>query len=267
MFRSFTLKDIVEVEPVYFPRGDNLGLSSQQSIAGKESTLNTDCSSEEQNNRSCSERKEASVSIERASTLPLPVSAPRLSLWSEIILHRLTERYVGKVVPALGFCVAVEHVLEYTPCEVKGPTGSAWLTAVFDICIFAPLPDSRLRATIVRQDETGVFLSIDFFSAFIIFVPGAELVEGSHFDPTACSWALPVEDSPSAHSPSSAAGDSTAQNYYTVNEDVIAKVLACSIITDARLMNEKNEPLMSITASFRGECLGPVAWYEDEDST
>lgn len=238
MFWSYTLKDVVEVEPVYFP---------------VESTTPSSCSGSP---TACSST---------SSTTPL-------ASWSDLILHRLTERYVGKVVPRLGFCVAVEHILEYTPCEVKGPNGSAWLTAIFDVCVFAPTPGTRFRAKIAHQEESGLYLRMDFFASYRVFVPADQLLEGSVFDVASGRWALPVESEEGVEDDQAVASESGSIpplcNHYISEEDVIAKVVQCVVFDGDRRKasaTTTTPELMYITASFRGDCLGPVAWFEDED--
>lgn len=315
MFWTYTLKDVVEIEPVYFPSPaltesivsareepyfSSHRMSSRRDVAEDPphpplpAVVIKICKpkSEEGEDGSVEAKRilhymtsttamGTSSSREDEQVTEIPVRsmvAPSISVWADIILHRLTERYVGKVVPRLGFCVVVDHLLEYTPCEIKGPHASAWVTAVFEICVFAPVPLTRFRAKIVAQDPSGMYVSIDFFEAYRIFIPAAELVEGSTFDPTTGRWYLPMSEEEEEREPEeeeenakpSMAPDTTAElpcNYYMHQEDVIAKVLHCVIAgntSSAVPHNEDGEEgLMSITASFRGDCLGPVSWFDE----
>lgn len=284
MFWSYTLKDVVEIEPVYFPspavekssekRSEKTGvtdsrgnvlLTSLPNVVMKACCCTETSGKKVEHDLSCSTAKVETIEVK-------PIVASSISIWSDLILHRLTERYVGKVVPRLGFCLAVEHVLEYSPCEVKGPNGSAWLTAVFDICLFAPVPFTRFRAKIVEQGEEGIILCIDFFAAYRILVPPKELVDGSAFDKASGRWFLPVtendEEKEVKEGDSSAFPDTeinTSCNFYLHHEDVVAKVLSCHIAGgDAPTHNTaEKEEIMSITASFQGDCLGPVSWFEE----
>lgn len=377
MFWSYTLKDVVEIEPVYFP---SLGKNQKdiQALYGQKTSTRSNHNSHNNSNdghadddgaggRSGAMEDELSSLLPPAVVKPTttshhsappdggddrekrgggdvhtkmeeekqdlllfpgsspstctfsnlekipvkPMVAPSISIWSDLLLHRLTERYVGKVVPRLGFCLAVEHILEYTPCVIQGPHAAAWTTAVFDICVFAPSPATRFRAKISHQDELGIRLSIDFFAGFRIFVPAAELVEGSVFNKDTATWALMMTEedgeeevavmghgggagengkeeeeksaSPSPHA-SSALMDNVEDgavpfNLYVHLEDVIAKVIRCDIIDRgikqdaspfassslppyAHDAEQEGEELMAIVASFRGDCLGPISWFD-----
>lgn len=184
------------------------------------------------------------------------------SQWAGRVLHRLTERYVGKVIPSLGLCVAIEEVLEFTPCEVVGSGGSAWLTAVFDVCVFAPSPSTRLRAQILTQSEAGITLQLSFCPAFPILIEAHELVEGSIFDKAAGQWCLPIEEE--GHDASVSPPPS---NPYRRNEDVVCRVVSCRVHSkDNNEWAEGAEKLMEIRASLRGDCLGPAAWFEEEQT-
>lgn len=284
MFWSYTLKDVVEIEPVYFPspvadqssekRSNEMSVTasggsvlspSLPNVVMKACCCAENNASKDGHDLFCSTTKIEEIEVK-------PIVASSISIWSDLILHRLTERYVGKVVPRLGFCLAVEHVLEYSPCEVKGPHGSAWLTAVFDICLFAPVPFTRFRAKIVGQDEGGIILCIDFFASYRILVPPKELVDGSAFDKVTGRWFLPVtendEEKEAIEGDSSAISDAECNNscnFYLHQEDVVAKVVSCYIVggeSNPHNTAEKEE-LMSITASFQGDCLGPISWFED----
>eukprot|EP00796_Vickermania_ingenoplastis_P012032 gene12032-8285_t len=235
MFWSHTIKDVVEVEPVYYP--------VEQEVAQGPSSATA---------------KPPAVA---AAVTEKSIASPAISLWADLILHRLTERYVGRVVESLGFCVAVEHVLEYSPCQVRGPTASAWMTAVFDICVFAPAPGTRLRACVSHQTERGVFLRVDFIAAFPILVPADQLVEGSRYNELGAEWLLPLDDSPENAS-GVAAFDLDKCNRYRAGDEVIVKVLACNL---SRGGGAGAPPEMEVLASCRGDCLGPVAWFEEGD--
>lgn len=263
MFWSYTVKDVVEVEPMYFPPypPSRSPLGSLESLGVYEEGCAAPASSSSAFFASIPPVSGAVVG-EGAETTIKPIVAPALSRWSDIVLHRLTERYVGRVVPRLGLCVAVEHVLEYTPCSVRGPHGSAWLGAVFDICVFAPAPGTRLRAKISSQNDTGIYLRVDFAAAFPIHVPAAQLVDGSLFDAERKQWCLPLQDE--GEGESGEGGGEEYRNYYTVNEDVVVKMLSCDVCGGE---GEHSQPeaalLMRLVGSFQGDGLGPVVWYDE----
>ncbi|KAK7198728.1 DNA-directed RNA polymerase III subunit [Novymonas esmeraldas] len=254
MFSSYVLYDTVAIEAVYFPRDFP---SARDGAGGAAASPASSSSGADDGNTSYS-----------------------LTL-HDILLHRLTERYVGRVVPSRGLCVAVTEVMDYSASSVRGAAASAWLTATFGVCVFAPVPGTRLKARIAHQTAAGVLLTMDLFVAIPFLVPAEMLVAGSRFSPTHGYWYLPMEaeeqesgDPPTAVSASTAA----AYNPYTVGAEVIVKVESCTVQSEeAVLAADEVEgvdggggggggavPIMELRGSFLGDALGPMSWFAED---
>lgn len=251
-FLAYVLSDVVEVEPVYFPsraasKADVVALSSSSSAsssspaAAAAATRRTYTRGDGNTNIATTVNEDPHSSV---TCLSSSTSTPYTLTFDDVLLHRVTERYVGKVIPAVGLCVAVVRVLAYSPSEIKGPAASAWVTATFEVCVFAPTTGERLRAHIAHQDHRGLFLSVDFFAAMPFVVPATQLVAGSLFDRNRGSWYLPLDDDGGgaaaerrdqqqqqqrAENDDDGGGGDTTRNYYVVGEDVVVKVLQCIV--------------------------------------
>lgn len=263
MFLLVTVKDVVEVEPAYF----------------------------------------SPVCTSSADpTTPTTTATTTYQLTSdEILLHRITERYVGKVIPGQGLCVAAHAVLSLTPGVIRGPCGSSWTWATFQAVVFCPAAGEIIRAKISRQSPDGIYLSLEFFDE--IFIPGSSLVQpGSSYDDEKKLWCYQftepagVEDgssnpaAPSSPTSSpqrrrnmpetpfaSAVPSSTRTNNYITGDDALLLVMDVEIrdivssITSGSNMEAGTNgvgveaaveaPPMSIVGSFAGTGLGPCAWY------
>jgi DNA-directed RNA polymerase III subunit RPC8 len=240
MFSSYVLYDTVAIEAVYFPH--HAALAS------------TDAHSNSSNGDDDNATYELTM--------------------REIVLHRLTERYVGRIIPSRGLCVAITEVMEYSASSVRGTAASAWLTATFGVCVFAPRPGTRLKARIAHQDATGVHLTLDLFVAIPFLVPAVMLVPGSRYHAAQRSWYLPLEGNggEEGEGESDAAQDGLAggsgsttaaststcspsvpHNRYVVGAEVIVKVVSCNVLSEeAVVAAEEAESNQSSAVSVCG---------------
>lgn len=226
-FFSYVLCDTVAIEPVYFPTGPQAATTT------------------------------AAAEIDDRSTAPsslLQDRRPYTLTLRDVLLHRLTERYVGRVIAGRGLCVAIAEVLDYSASEVKGFAASAWLTATFQVCVFAPSPGTRLVAHVARQTPAGIYLRLDFFAAFPFIVPASLLVSGSVYDGAQSAWYLPFEaadededdeEHPKERRSRSSGGDRESgggapalgqRNYYAMGEAVLVQVDACTVRSEDALV-------------------------------
>ncbi|RNE96196.1 DNA-directed RNA polymerase III subunit [Trypanosoma conorhini] len=239
IFHSYALRDVLEVEPVYF--------QERVAIAA------------------------ASSAAEEDAGEPLDAQQRYQASFEDVLMHRLTERYVGKIVPGCGLCVAIHEILQYTEGIVRGPSASAWLTAQFRLCVFAPTPGARLRATIVAQNREGIFLTLDFFQ-FVFLVPGDLLVAPSSYQEEKQCWALQVEGDEEEEED---AGE-PALNPYVNGDEVVVKVERVTVreLVDfhgsvggksgdgaGREGSPASQSPMEVWGSFVGTGLGPVLWF------
>ncbi|CCW64586.1 unnamed protein product [Phytomonas sp. EM1] len=266
MFSLYIIHDMVEIEPVYFlkrPGRDTYPISAASPHRTGE---------------------------DGGGAVAQPASPDAAYVVVQIIRHRLTERYVGRVAPRCGFCVAIGDILEHSSIEVKGPSASAWLGAVFEVVVFAPRPGTRLRATIAQQSDEGMRLRLDFCGAFPFVVPADQLVPGSRYDVKQSAWYISVDVDENANggdNQEEGSGARDAQthndgdpnrNYYQIGEEVVVRVTACVVRDDEKNLNQNgidslkapaeasigdSAPLMSLLGSFLGDLLGPTCWYEE----
>ncbi|KPI83676.1 putative DNA-directed RNA polymerase III subunit [Leptomonas seymouri] len=175
MFSSYVLYDTVAIEAVYFPHtftaASTNGANSSNAVPA---------------NRSDSANNHGSHSHD---------DEPYELTLRDILLHRLTERYVGRVIPSRGLCVAITEVMEYSASSVRGAAASAWLTATFGVCVFAPIPGTRMKARIAHQNASGVYLTLDFCVSIPFLVPTSMLVPGSQYHAAQGLWYLPLDSS------------------------------------------------------------------------
>lgn len=224
MFSSYVLYDAVAIEAVYFPQ------------PAPPNTIATTAAAT------------ASSSGEDGTTKNNE-NAPYALTMRDTLLHRLTERYVGRVIPSRGLCVAITDVMEYSASSVRGAAASAWLTATFGVCVFAPAVGTRLKARIAHQSPAGVHLSLDLFVSIPFLVPASMLVPGSRYHAAQRSWYLPLDGAESegeekkvfagdgpVTSTSAAAPSASAMtaphNKYLVGAEVIVKVVTCTVLSE-----------------------------------
>ncbi|CCW66703.1 unnamed protein product [Phytomonas sp. Hart1] len=264
MFSLYIIHDMVEIEPVYFLK--RLGRDTQAITTAPQPSIE-----------------------ESSGGVAHPAGPQAAYAVSQIIRHRLTERYVGRVAPRCGFCVAIGDILEHSSIEVKGPSASAWLGAVFEAVVFAPRPGTRLRVTIAHQSVEGLRLRVDFCAAFPFIVPADQLVPRSRYDSEQNAWYVSVdvdEDDNGDDNQEEWCGERGGQtrnngdanrNYYQIGEEVVVRVTACVVLDDEKDLNHNgtdslkapadasignSAPLMSLFGSFLGDLLGPTCWYE-----
>lgn len=177
----------------------------------------------------------------------------------DILWHRISERYVGKIIPNRGLCVAVAELLSFSNSVIRGSDGASWTTLTFNAVVFRPVINERIYAVIDRQTEQGIYLSVEFYKD--IFVPAQFLIQPSAFDVTSGSWHLVIEDEESAGAP--------VRNEYKNGDRVMVGVWDVSVkgavdqvgVVSAEGTGLSSSP-MSITGTFADIGLGPCVWFE-----
>ena len=235
MFLLLTIRDVIEIEPAYFPK-----LVAAQ----------TD-----------------------DDAPPPPEDAPCQLSVDEILLHRLTERYVGHVVPGRGYCAAISSIVSSTPGVIRGHAGSSWSSVTFQAVIFRPHPNEKIRAVISSQSAEGIMLSLGFFDN--IFIAAESLIHpGSSFDAERKVWTYSITnvddeggDPPTsprgAAAPGGGPSSSFGSNDYQNGDEVLfaVKDVALRDVISAEYDEAGDDAPMKITGSFAGTGLGPCAWF------
>ena len=143
--------------------------------------------------------------------------------------------------------------------------------------MWRPRLHERLKATISHQDDSGVFLTVNFFDN--IFVPSHLLKDPSEYDPARRQWRyLPLADSAADDSqaassqPEKGAGlvqyapyENGAQVIFSVHAAVEAVLEGgqTGLGAAARDTTAVAPPAaFSVQGSFVDPGLGPMAWFE-----
>jgi DNA-directed RNA polymerase subunit E'/Rpb7 len=244
MFILLKIKDIIEVEPAYFCSVASWDAAEHSPTGpapfGKEEPGGGEC------------------------PYYIPTSA-------DVLHHRISERYVAKVIPQQGYCIAIRDVERHAHQIIRGDVGSCWTTVVFNAVVFRPHIAERLLATIHRQDPGGIALSVEFFNC--IFVPKHLLIPGSRFNASRGKWELCVfdEDTNEASSINEYRdGDLVlfaVKNVVVRNAVEAAQADAEAASTKSALEKAHDESIMSVTGTFAESGLGPCAWFEDEEGS
>ena len=184
-----------------------------------------------------------------------------------VMKHCISKKYVGKVVPSKGYCIAIQSVVKCsTPAVVHNGEGSGWCSVIFTAILFRPFEGEKLKAFIERQTPEGIRLTTRFFDE--IFIPAASLIAPSSFDAAQSLWFLEIDDEEN--------GGASERNYYRNGDEVVLSVASVKVASEsvaAKLPNAavvpgsadrtfgKEQPIMMVVGSFLGTGLGPTAWY------
>jgi DNA-directed RNA polymerase III subunit RPC8 len=190
--------------------------------------------------------------------------APYYLSVDEILLHRVTERYVGKVVPGRGYCAAIASVVSATAGVIRGHAGSSWSSVVFEAVIFRPDVDEKIRGVIAAQTAEGIHVSIGFFDN--VFVPAEALLQpGSSFDAERKVWTYSfISDDPtSPRTPTSPTAGKESRNDYQTGDEVLFAVKDVTLreVVSSEQEASGDDAPMKIQGSFAGSGLGPCAWF------
>lgn len=194
---------------------------------------------------------------------------------TDALIHRLTEKYVGKVLPGCGLCVAIRSLLESSGAEIRGPSASAWVGVVFEACVLAPSAGARLRATVIGHSRQGLHASLMSFldGVMSIIVPAAELNTGACYDAMAGLWFLPIdgdeeegegegsmppavkkEEEEDGYGLNGSGSSSGHRNYYTVGDTVLLRVVSSSVMDEQAMQGAaaQHEQQQTTTTTFDG---------------
>jgi DNA-directed RNA polymerase III subunit RPC8 len=181
----------------------------------------------------------------------------------DILWHRVSERYVGKVIPSRGLCIAIAELVQFSNSTIRGSDGSSWTSVTFDAVVLRPEVGERIRANIHRQTEKGIYLSVELFHD--IFVPASHLVHPSIYDESTGTWHLKIEDE-------DAGNGAVTLNPYRKDDDVIVMVRDVVVRSSVDLLSADESSLgpgmldddspMVVIGSFLDVGLGPCVWFE-----
>lgn len=178
-----------------------------------------------------------------------PAGDKYVATFSDLLWHRLSEKYVSKVIPGQGVCVSVVEVLEHSFGNIRGEDGAAWSTVVFTVMVACPVRGQRLSGTVASQDEGGIHLSLEVLT---VRVPSHLLIEGSQFDPARRVWFMIAdEENPSV------------KTYYSLGDECIVAIDSVRVRTQADVGQAERTAPIEVTGSFTASSgLGPKRWFE-----
>jgi len=98
----------------------------------------------------------------------------------QAINDALSDKYLSKVVPNLGLCIAIYDVVRIGESHLYTGNAAHHTDVDFRVVIFRPFVGEVLMGKMVSCDETGVRISLDFFDE--IYVPSNMLQPASEWD-------------------------------------------------------------------------------------
>uniref|UniRef100_A0A7S1R0A1 RNA polymerase III subunit Rpc25 domain-containing protein n=1 Tax=Neobodo designis TaxID=312471 RepID=A0A7S1R0A1_NEODS len=194
----------------------------------------------------------------------------------------IQSKYAFKVIAgANALCVGVGEVCRVGLARLAPGSPSAWVGVTFNLVVFRPRTNERLKGRIARQDAHGVYLTLDFFDHII--VPAHLLKEPSEFDAARRRWRYVADEGGDGAKPSYAEyvdGEAVTFAVHAVIEG--ASELERTQAAAQAMANEKGAAssgagangadggkgtlpgslAMTVQASFVDPGLGPVAWFE-----
>jgi DNA-directed RNA polymerase III subunit RPC8 len=247
MFLLVGIRDVIEVEPAYFLRSQKEASAHEGTAAGG---------------------ARLSTSGDSSNSSKYELSG------HDMVLHRLTERYVGRVVPGRGYCAAIAGIVSATPGVIRGPAGSSWSSVTFEAVLFRPHRNEKIRATIAGQAAEGLYLTLGFYEH--IFVPAEALLQpGSTFDAERKLWTYsflsddpqsprtPIATSSSSGGGGGGGGNKEERNDYQTGDEVLfaVKEVVLRDTVSSEHDGSSDEAPMKIIGTFAGSGLGPCAWF------
>eukprot|EP00246_Nothoceros_aenigmaticus_P010384 TRINITY_DN26865_c0_g1_i1.p1 TRINITY_DN26865_c0_g1~~TRINITY_DN26865_c0_g1_i1.p1 ORF type:complete len:188 (-),score=33.61 TRINITY_DN26865_c0_g1_i1:262-825(-) len=164
----------------------------------------------------------------------------------QAVWNLLHARYVDKVVKDLGLCVTLYDVQRIEGGYVLPSEGAPSFSVTFRLVMFRPFVGEVMTGKLKSCDESGLHLSLDFFSD--IFVPDYYLQLPSVFDAVEKLWYWKYCE----------------EEMYLDLEDTVRFRVAQVKFPPLPLEQAKDaKPFapMEITADINADGLGPVTWW------
>jgi len=164
------------------------------------------------------------------------------------ITKELQARYVDRIVPDNGLCMAVYDIVKIGDAVIhstdnKNYMSQAEFKVTFKLAVFRPFVGEWLEADILVSTDQGITASMGFFAT--IFISAANLHEPAVFTNGTWMWLY--------HDPE----DETARPvkfYYETGRKIRFKVLNVIYGSDP-------DPPMKILGGMNEQGLGGVAWW------
>jgi DNA-directed RNA polymerase subunit E'/Rpb7 len=198
----------------------------------------------------------------------------------------IAAKYSFKAIPGHHcLCVGVAEVTRVGLARLTPGSPSAWVGATFSLLVMRPRLHERLKGRIAKQDNTGVFVTMDFFSH--VFVPAHLLKDPSEYDPARRRWLYVPEDEPDADAGASqTTNKEPAARQFAPYEDGSEVVFSVHSVVEPQAVEHDatkrpgqvpapTPPAVHVLGSFVDPGLGPVSWFDfgenagggDEDDT
>jgi len=163
--------------------------------------------------------------------------------------------YANKVIPSVGFCVALHSLESVSDAFIYANNGGAHVATVFGLVVLRPFVDEIILGTVAESSERGIRVSLDFFDD--VWIPAANLRQPARFDAEGGHWLWSY----------SGAGDTQNDLPIYQDETIRLKVVAVGYAPpqDPRSVSEglpqPYHPPMTVTGRVNGDGLGPTSWW------
>uniref|UniRef100_A0A914YLJ0 RNA polymerase III subunit Rpc25 domain-containing protein n=1 Tax=Panagrolaimus superbus TaxID=310955 RepID=A0A914YLJ0_9BILA len=163
------------------------------------------------------------------------------------IIDKLNAMLANKVIKDVGLCLTFYDFIKIDPSYIPQGSPTVYVPVQFRYLVFVLFPGEVIDCFIRKATRDGLYLGVGFYDS--IFVPAANLPEGSAFDENEQQW-----------------------NWNFKNEDQILSY-GMETNTETRVLIEnitykdgkvgKNSSVMSVTGTINTPGLGCLSWWQD----
>lgn len=170
--------------------------------------------------------------------------------------QELHVKYANKIIPKVGFVIAVWDIINYEKGLFKPGDGAMYITVEFHLVVFRPFVGEVLTGWIEECKADGLKINMGFFND--IFIPRSLLFENANFHPEDNAWIWEM--------------DEETKLYLDVNEKINFRVeeLIFTNVKPVKPGEESNTadgaemktPSFAIIASAQTDGMGCCSWWE-----
>jgi len=171
--------------------------------------------------------------------------------------RQIQNKYVDRVVPSIGLCVAFYDFVDIKEAHVypgdgKKSCGEAYCKVEFHLVVFSPSLDEWLIGSITGSSQAGLSVSLGFFAD--VEIPSPNLRTPYVYDAIYKSWAWRYR--------SQETGETI--NFFYKNDELIRfRVTSLSFPQATAPKDKRKESPMKITGAVDRDGLGCVSWWPD----
>uniref|UniRef100_A0A7E4ZRY8 RNA_pol_Rbc25 domain-containing protein n=1 Tax=Panagrellus redivivus TaxID=6233 RepID=A0A7E4ZRY8_PANRE len=170
--------------------------------------------------------------------------------FEDCIVEKLNAMLSGKIIKDVGLCITFFSFTKISPSYIPQGAATIFVPVSFRYLVFVLTQGEVLDCYILKGTPEGIYCTTRFFED--IFVPRANMPEGSLFDENTQTWNWHYKNEEN-------------EMVFAMDTDLEARVLIESTTYKDVKVGKHGSPMV-VTASMNAPGLGCLSWWQSDET-